>query len=287
MFLIILVFIECILWALANPAIKIALISFGPLMSLFLRFAIASLVYIVAFAGDIKTHMTKTNFMRGMMISLFTAAAYIIGTFGLVFTTSTTAGFLLSLAVIFTPFLSYYFLKTTVNKRYYPIIALVIIGMYFLAMNGGSFSFGLGELCAILSSFSLAVVLTLTSVYIDDIRPGPLATMQTVTTTIISLACALLFEDVMFATIITRESVLAIAYLALGATCAVYLIQNTALKKLTPVLVSLIFCSQPIFGALTSRLILGETLSFMGVIGGILITIGLIFASLVKEKGEL
>lgn len=151
-------------------------------------------------------------------------------------------------------------------------------------MNGGNSGFGLGELLAVISSLCLAFALVLTSVYVKDIGAGPLATAQTVVTALMASVAAVIFEDFTKLSAASFEGVLALIYLAIGATFVVYLLQNTALTKLSPVIVSLLFCSQPVINVISSAVLLGERVSVAGAVGGIFITLGIILASLIGVK---
>ena len=70
---------------------------------------------------------------------------------------------------------------------------------------------------------------------------------------------------------VTVTGWLVVAYLALLCTCLSYVLQNTALTRLSSYTVSLLQCTQPILTAACSHLLLGEKLSAIGLAGAALI----------------
>ena len=84
-------------------------------------------------------------------------------------------------------------------------------------------------------------------------------------------AAALIFDDVAVLPQVTVTGWLVVAYLALLCTCLSYVLQNTALTRLSSYTVSLLQCTQPILTAACSYLLLREKLSAIGLAGAALI----------------
>ena len=62
-----------------------------------------------------------------------------------------------------------------------------------------------------------------------------------------------------------------VAYLALTCTCLSYVLQNTALTRLSSYTVSLLQCTQPILTAVCAYLLLRERLTAVGLTGAAII----------------
>ena len=163
---------------------------------------------------------------------------------------------------------------------------LVVVGMYFLCANGGSFTFGLGEVLALLSALSGAGMLIYTSKHVSDIGPIALSTAQSAVTAIVSFLFAVLFEDFHALGQASGEGWASIIYLAVACTCIAYYLQNIALRRVSATFVSLAFCSEPVFTAIASFFMLGERLSLGGLAGAVLIAAGIVLASIVSSKEE-
>ena len=86
-----------------------------------------------------------------------------------------------------------------------------------------------------------------------------------------TLPYALLFDDAAVLPQVTTTAWLVVAYLALTCTCLSYVLQNTALTRLSSYTVSLLQCTQPILMAACSYLLLRERLTAVGLTGAAII----------------
>ena len=86
-------------------------------------------------------------------------------------------------------------------------------------------------------------------------------------------AAALIFDDVAVLPQGTVTGWLVVAYLALLCTCLSYVLQNTALTRLSSYTVSLLQCTQPILTAACSYLLLWERLTAVGLTGAAIIVV--------------
>lgn len=280
------ILLQCLIWGIGNPITKICLNTVTPFYSLTIRFALAFFVFILLFRKKIIKDVTKESLPGLFIICLFNAVSFIFSTLSLLATAANISGFLMALSVVFTPFLSAVVLKKKTNIHVIGAIAIVVAGMYFLCGNSGQFQFGIGELFALLSSISLAVTLIYTSKHVSSIGPMALSTAQAGFTALISFGFALIFEDSTILFSIPASGWGTLIYLAFGCTCIAYMLQNHALKQVSAVFVSLSFCMEPIFTAIASYPLLGETLSVKGILGAILIIIGTIIASILPSFKE-
>lgn len=276
------ILLECVLWGLGNPVIKIAGTAIPPFASIALRFSLAFVLYMALFGRRVLQNLRTIRWLPTLAVCFFTALAFTLGTFALLLTDAVIAGFLMGIAVLFTPFLSPLVLKTRFNWKVLPLIALVCVGMYLLC-GGGAFTFGAGELLAILCSLSFAVMLILSEKYIGGMDTITLSTMQCAVAAVLGIACALVFERPYDFRQLTWTGAGAIAYLAVGSTFFAYILQNKAIQNISATFASLAFCTEPIFTALFSYLLLGEVLSPIGFVGAGVILLGVMAASVMKE----
>lgn len=283
MFYVTLILLECLIWGISNPLMKIGFTVLTPLFCQSVRFVLAFLLFMLFFRKRIFANMTRKHVVPYLIISAFTAGAFILGAFSLVYTTATNSGFLMSTVVIFTPFVSYLVLKSKVNKKNILPIAIVTVGLYLLC-GGGSFVFNLGDLFALLCAISSAGMLVFSSKYLQEMDPLTTSVMQAGFTGLYCIIFMLLFEDIPNVAEIPLMGWGVILFLAIGCTCLAYVFQNTALRHLSATYVSLAFCSEPIFTAIASYFMLGEQLSAKGFAGAALIMASIIMASLSPEK---
>lgn len=282
-----LLLVQCFIWGVGNPIMKIGLDVVTPLFCLSARYILAFLIFMSFFGKRILKHVTRKDLKAYLIISIFTSISFITGAFALVYATATNTGFLMATTVLFTPFLSYFIQHTKVDKKHLLPIGIVTLGLYLLCSGGGQFSFGIGEGLALICAISGACMLVFSSKYLEDMDPITTAVMQTGFTGIFCLLFALFFEEIPDVTSIPLVGWSVILYLAIGCTCIAYVIQNVALRHVPATFVALSFCTEPIFTAIASFFLLHEVLSMKGLIGAILITASIIIASLLPEEIDL
>lgn len=278
-----LLLLECLVWGIGNPVMKVGLTVVPPLYCLSIRYFLAFLLFLLFFGKRVFTGMKRSYLKPYLIISAFTAASFITSAFALMLTTATNTGFLMSTAVIFTPFFAIFLTHSKLNKKHLLPIAIVVAGLYLLCGGGSTFSLGAGELFALLCAVTGALMLVFSSKYIKEMDPIITTTIQTGFTGLFCLAFAIPFEKFPGFTGIPAMGWGVIVYLAVFCTCVAYLFQNISLRRVPASYVALIFCSEPIFTAVASYVILGERLSAKGLFGAALIMAGILIASLRKD----
>ena len=88
-----------------------------------------------------------------------------------------------------------------------------------------------------------------------------------------SLAGALLFDQPLDVAAVQPLAWGTVAFLALASTCLTFALQNMALVRLPSATVSMLLTGEPIFTALFSWGVLGETLSTAGLVGAAVIVV--------------
>lgn len=279
-----LIVIVCAIWGFGNIVAKVVTTIIPPLFCLSIRFLLSFLLFALIFRKKAFANINKRALTGCGIIGLLSACVFIFGTLSLTMTAATISGFFMSVAVLFTPFLSFFILKKKIDRRIYPVIFVVIVGAYFLCGGNISFSFGIGEFLALGCSFSLALSLIATNHYIEHIGVIQLSTMQSGVAAIVCMIFAFIFESPTSLANLSMYSIACILYLVVACTIIAYLLQNKALSHVSPVFASVSFSTEPIFTAVAAYFTLGERLDFYGFLGCTLIMTGLLAASLMGEK---
>lgn len=279
-----LLLLQTFFWGLGNPVIKIGLTTIPPFYCTAFRFTLALIIFMLFFGKKISAQITRDNLKECIIIGAFTAASFLLSTACFLYTTATTAGFLIAFPVVFTPILSIFLLNTRMTKSLAFVILLVLAGMYCLCGNDGTFRFGLGELMALLSAVAGAGMLIYSSKHVREIGPLALSASQCAVSAVISFVCAFLFEDFHDLAQTSPMGWGCVVYLAVCCTCIAYMLQNISLKHVSATFVSLILCAEPIFTAIDSYFLLHEVLSFSGFVGAVLITVGICIASVLTPQ---
>lgn len=269
--------LQSIVYALGNAMTKIAYESITPFWGMVFRFALAFALFMLLFGKNIVAELKAAPLGTWLPSSLCVSITYILCNLSLAMTTATNAGFLISLSILFVPFFEAAILHRPYKPKYLPAQVLVIAGLYLLCSNGGSFSFGFGELLGLLSSITMAGSLVFGEKGLQNMNVMTISTAQIGLTVIFSLLGALILEPDFQITAVQPNAWLVLLYLAVASTCLAFWLQNKALTVLPSTQVSLILCSEPVFTAICSWILLGEVLSKIGFAGTVII-IGCIFA---------
>lgn len=131
-----LLLVQCFIWGVGNPIMKIGLDVVTPLFCLSARYIIAFLIFMSFFGKRVLKNVTKKDLKAYLVISIFTSASFITGAFALVYATATNTGFLMATTVLFTPFLAYFIQRTKVDKKHLIPIGIVTLGLYLLCSGG-------------------------------------------------------------------------------------------------------------------------------------------------------
>lgn len=222
----------------------------------------------------------------GALVGTFLFAGYALQTFGLAYTSSAKAGFITGLCVVMVPVLAVVWLKRKPQPGAWLGVATATVGMAVLSLNADlipTYGDFLVFLCAIAFALHIAAV----GRYAGPHDPTALAIIQIGTAAALSWALHLA-ETGTIAPGVTgvgwwgAPANVVMAWLICGvlATALAFLLQNVLQPYTTPTHTALIFSAEPVWGAVFSYLLLGETLTLRGYIGAVLILAGMLFAEL-------
>ena len=273
------ILLQSFIYGFGNPLTKIAFESITPFWSLSIRFTIAFLVFMVFFGRKIIRSLRNVKAKVYLPASICMAAAYISCNLALNWTSATNVGFLMSLPVIFAPILAFLVYKAKYRLIHIPLQIAVVIGLYMLCFDGSSLAFGKGEATALITALSISGALVFGEESLKELDAAAVSASQAGITALISLPCALIFENVGVLSRVSLPAWAVVLYLAIFCTCIAYMLQNSALQNISAAAVSMLQCTQPILTALISYFLLKERLSIIGLIGA-----GIIMACLVLEN---
>ncbi|MBR5329815.1 MAG: DMT family transporter [Firmicutes bacterium] len=281
---IMLIVIQGLIFGIGNPLVKFAYESITPIWMLAIRFTLATLIFLVLVGKTALPELKKTKVKVWLPTSLCMALAYLTCNVGLSLTTATSVGFLMSLAVVFTPPLARIVLGRKIHRSFLPVLAVAVAGLYLLSMNGGQFHFGLGEFLALLCSFGMAGSLVWGEECLATLSASAVSLIQMAVTAAACLLCAVLLEPLPDFAAVEPVAWWIILYLVILCSCVCYALQNIALTYLPAAIVSLTQCFEPIFTALFAFLFLHETLSLVGFCGAMLLLFCIVYGNYTETK---
>ena len=280
------ILLQSVLYGLLDPMSKRAYRQLPVYSFLMCRYLLATLA-LLAFRGRrIVRELRVAPVKHYIVPCLCMAAAFIFSNAGLQLTAATNVAFLRSLSALIAPLLLLIFYRKPYGIRGALRQLGVLAGLYLLCARGGLSSFGLGEICSLVSAALGAGALVFGGEALHYISPAALSCVQA------GLAggmCAGMggitrAPGQTDRTVFAQPSIaLTLVYAALGCTVAGYLLQNMALRHVSPRLVGVLQCTYPVMTALTAFVVLDERLSVSGLIGAAVILVCVALESLQKE----
>lgn len=231
--------------------------------------------------GFFKTGERRTLIVGGILTGIILFASSGIQQYAIAYTTAAKSGFITTLYVILVPIMGV-FLRKKIRPIVWPCAVLGIIGLYLLAIQPGTFTFGKGEfytlICAI--GFSCHIML------IDFISPKvdgvKLSRLQFITTLVLSCIVMISTENVVFSQIL--DAGFSLIYAGIFSSAIAYTLQIVAQKNAEPAVASLILSLESVFAAICGALFLHEYLNGRELLGCSLVFAATIIAQLPAKK---
>jgi drug/metabolite transporter (DMT)-like permease len=273
-------------WGTTFVIVQGAIATLPPLTFNAIRFFIASLflaLFIIIFFREQLQAVTKRMVLSGVILGVWLFGGYGFQTVGLLYTTSSKAGFITGLSVVLVPIFTLLLLRQRLKWPSIFGVVFATIGLYLLTL-GDSLVLNKGDILVFLCAISFALQITLTGKYAPHYPALVLALIQIFTVSILSSVGAVLTEDWtkgFDSGVLLQSNVLwALIITSILATAIAYVTQTVCQRFTTPTRVALIYAMEPVFAALAAFMWTEETLGVKAVLGCLLIFIGMIFAEL-------
>lgn len=228
-----------------------------------------------------KRSREKQAFIKGgMLAGLFIFLASFAQQYGIAYTSVAKAGFLTTLYVVFVPIISLFFGRRFDNKIWISI-ALSVIGMYLLCMNG-SFYLEIGDALMILSALGFSVQILAVSRYSKRIDPVKLTLAQFIVEALLATIVMLVLERPDLSSI--HSALPAILYAGIFSSGIAYTLQSLGQKNLNPAIASIAMCLESVFGTLSGWIVLGQKLSLREATGCILMFVAIVLTQFLGNQ---
>ncbi|HJQ67212.1 MAG TPA: DMT family transporter [Gemmatimonadales bacterium] len=265
----------CLLWGISFVVVKLALESASPLAFAAIRFALATLV--LAPFVRLRQRFSRAELTDGALLSLLLGIGFLAQTTGLQWTTPSRSAFLIALSSVLAPAIAAVALRERPRVALVVALALAGTGVFFLSApeSGG---LNRGDALTLITAVLYGGHIVATGVVARRHDPLRLVWLEIAGTTVLAALGAVLIEDVRLNW--SPRFTAALVYTAIGATVVTLLLQMKAQRYMTAARASVLFCSESLFAAITSWLVLGERLSSVQWLGGGLILVGMIVVEL-------
>ncbi|MEW9121461.1 MAG: DMT family transporter [Thermotaleaceae bacterium] len=261
-------------WGSSYLFMKMGLDSLQEYNLIALRFGIAFIIAALIFSKRLlKIDLTTIRYafiLGSLLFLVFTAI-----TFGVKSTTTSNAGFLVSLAVIFVPLLTSILYRKVPPRELIIASLLAITGIGLLTLTSG-LAIHQGDLLCILGAFLYAVYIVVTGVLTKNVDSLSLGIVQLGFTSLWGLLFSWIFEIPKLPN--TYNSWIAV--LGLGILCSAigFTAQAVAQQYTTATHTGLIFSLEPVFAASFAFFFTGEILTPKGYLGAVLVLLGVLSA---------
>lgn len=258
------------IWGATFVIVKGALLDASPLPFLAVRFSLAGLLLLAVLS---KGRVERQAVLPGLVLGVFLFGGYVLQTWGLTMTTPSKSAFITGFSVILVPLilLLYGFRMRAANVAG---ALLGLLGIYFLIMPSRVGAVNLGDLLTLLGSMLFAIHIVLVGSYTRRFSFLHLVPVQILVVGLLAVL-ALPFDSARTLHC-TGRLLFALGVTSVLATGFAFSVQNWAQQYTPPTHTALIFALEPVFAALTSRLVTGEHLGGKVLLGSALILGGMV-----------
>ncbi|XJZ25910.1 DMT family transporter [Bacillota bacterium Lsc_1132] len=278
------------IWGITFVLVQNAISSLEPLAFNGIRFFLAAILlalWLVIFEKNQLKLLNKNSVLAGVFMGFWLFLGYATQTIGLVYTTSSKAGFITGLSVVLVPLFSMILLKHSLSRNAILGVGIATAGLFLLTATDFS-SLNIGDVFVFICAISFAFHIIFTGKFAASYPTLLLTVIQITTVAFLSTLSSFLFEDwektFQFELLLSMDVYIALLITSLFATALAFLIQTKFQKYTTTTRVALIFAMEPVFAALTGFFWTGDRLTISALAGCLFIFAGMIFAELPASK---
>ncbi len=262
---VLLLLLATVSWGLTFPLINLSLQLISPVIFLFIRFLVSSLI-MLPMVG-IKKLKTRGGETEGFVAGLLLFIGYYFQTVGLKYTTPADSGIITGLYVVLVPILSYVYLKSRVSIVDWIAVLLAMFGLAILSGGvSGSSSVEFGNVLTIICAVGYAIQIAYVSKHSSRIDSMKFTFYQMLTVTILSLITIPTFS--IYYDLYSPLVLFTIVFTAIFAGIMGYFIMNRALIYVKPEKAGVVLVTEPIFAAIFSYFLVNDRIGTYTIIGG-------------------
>ncbi|MEW1640832.1 MULTISPECIES: DMT family transporter [unclassified Streptomyces] len=271
------VLLVAVVWGASYLAAKDITTARTVLAVLVLRFAIVLPVLAVAGHRSLRA-LTAAQWRGAALLGLILAGIFLLETYGVVHTSATNAGLIISLTMIFTPLAEAAATRTTPSRGFLGAAALSVLGVLLLTQGAGFTRPSLGDLLMLLAALArtLHVLAMSRTRAVRGADALPLTTVQLGTAVAVFAILSAGADTTPWETAArfgAREWA-GLLFLSVFCTLFAFFVQMWAVRRTSPSRVSLLLGTEPLWAAAAGIALGGERLGALGLAGGVLVLVG-------------
>ncbi|MFG2648560.1 DMT family transporter [Streptomyces sp. NPDC048436] len=272
------VLLVAVVWGASYLAAKGITTTHTVIAVLVLRFAVVLPALVVAGLRGLRA-LTGAQWRGAAVLGLILSGIFLLETYGVVHTSATNAGLIISLTMIFTPLAEAAVTRKRPPGAFLAAAGLSVLGVVLLTQGGGFTRPSLGDGLILLAALARTVhVLAMSRIKaVQDADALPLTTVQ------LGSAVAVFAVLAAAGTGETPWSVAAdfgarewagLLFLSVFCTLLAFFVQMWAVRETSPSRVSLLLGTEPLWAAAVGIALGGERLGVVGLVGGVLVLVG-------------
>lgn len=262
-----------VIWGSSFVILKNAIDGLGVMWVLAMRFTISAAL-LLALAGKRLRSVSRASVRGSVLIGVCLAAAYIVQTYGLKYTTPGKNAFLTTTYCVMVPFLAWLVYKRKPGLHNVAAAVLCVAGIGFVALDAGFGEVNTGDVLTIFSGVFYALQIILMEQYISGCDSLSVSAVEFSTAAVICLVGTFAFEGT--PVIPASGQIFAVLYLAVMCTALCFFLQAWGMKYTPSSTAAMIMTLEAVFGTIfsvilyheqvTPRLLAGFALIFVAVV---------------------
>ncbi len=236
---------------------KLGLRELPPVLFVFSRFALATIIMLVVCAGRLQA-LNREILRRGAIVGLTLGVTNLSFVYGVSGTSISRAGILNNLFVLFIPLIGKLIWQDRIGRLNLAGIALAVTGIWLLATGGGA-GFNRGDLISTVCALFIAVQIIAVSKVLRDEDVYLVSLVQFAVVALMAGLAALATPLPSLG--ISLPTIGTVVYCAIFPTVVCFTMQNAFQRYTTPTRAGLIYTLDPVWSLLAGLLVLGERLS--------------------------
>ncbi|MFF8653655.1 DMT family transporter [Streptomyces huasconensis] len=272
------VLLVAVVWGASYLAAKGITTTHTVVAVLVLRFAVVLPALVVAGWRSLRA-LTGAQWRGAGVLGLILGVIFLLETYGVVHTSATNAGLIISLTMIFTPLAEATVRRTRPPRAFLAAAGLSVLGVVLLTQDGGFTRPSAGDLLILLAALARTVHVLAMS------RLKAVRDADSLSLTTVQLGTALGMFAVL-AVLGTGRSPWSVAvgfgarewggllFLSVFCTLFAFFVQMWAVRRTSPSRVSLLLGTEPLWAAAAGIALGGERLGAVGLLGGALVLVG-------------
>ncbi|MFD3573724.1 DMT family transporter [Streptomyces sp. NPDC058644] len=272
------VLLVAVVWGASYLAAKGITTTHTVVAVLVLRFAVVLPALVVAGWRGLRA-LRAPQWRGAGVLGLILSGIFLLETYGVVHTSATNAGLIISLTMIFTPLAEAAVTRKSPPRAFLAAAGLSVLGVILLTQGGGFTRPSLGDGLILLAALARTVhVLAMSRIKaVQDADALSLTTVQlgsAVAVFAVLAAAGAGASPWSVAVDFGAREWAGLLFLSVFCTLFAFFVQMWAVRRTSPSRVSLLLGTEPLWAAAVGIALGGERLGVVGLVGGVLVLVG-------------